>query len=77
MRHQTTNRLLSSLAVAAILLGACAAPATQAPAAADAATAAPEVRQMEIFSWWTNGGEADGLNEMFKIFTPRIPALKL
>lgn len=76
MRHQTTNRILSSLAVAAMLLGACAAPATQAPAPA-AEAPAPEARQMEIFSWWTNGGEADGLNAMFEIFSEKNPGVEI
>lgn len=76
MRHQTTNRILSSLAVAAMLLGACAAPATQAPAPA-AEAPAPEARQMEIFSWWTNGGEADGLNAMFEIFSEKNPGVDI
>ncbi|GBL17663.1 hypothetical protein EMGBS1_04830 [Chloroflexota bacterium] len=37
----------------------------------------PEARQMEIFSWWTNGGEADGLNAMFEISARRIRELRL
>src|SRR5262249_10962534 len=31
---------------------------------------------LEIFSWWTAGGEADGLNEMFKIYTQKYPDVK-
>ena len=31
------------------------------------AQAAPS-GNVEIFSWWTNGGEADGLNEMFNVY---------
>ena len=76
MRHQTTNRILSSLAVAAMLLGACAAPATEAPAPVAAAPVA-ESRQMEIFSWWTIGGEADGFNAMFEIFTAKNPGIEI
>src|ERR687887_1296953 len=28
---------------------------------------------LEIFSWWTAGGEADGLNEMFGIYKKNYP----
>ena len=28
---------------------------------------------LEIFSWWTAGGEADGLEEMFKIYKQKYP----
>ncbi len=29
--------------------------------------------KLEIFSWWTAGGEADGLAEMFKIYQAKYP----
>jgi glucose/mannose transport system substrate-binding protein len=51
-----------------------AAPAAEAPTAAPAvadATAAPAAAaggKLEIFSWWTNGGEQEGLNAMFDIY---------
>jgi glucose/mannose transport system substrate-binding protein len=31
----------------------------------------PTASQLEIFSWWTAGGEADGLKEMFNIYTKK------
>ena len=72
-----TSRFVNGLMVGAVLLGACAAPAAPAAVEPAAAVAAPvavaEGKKMEIFSWWTNGGEADGLNEMFKIFTAKNP----
>ena len=72
-----TSRFVNGLMVGAVLLGACAAPAVPAavePAAPTAAhVAVAEGKKMEIFSWWTNGGEADGLNEMFKIFSAKNP----
>jgi len=34
-------------------------------------------KQLEIFSWWTAGGEADGLAEMFKIYTGKYPDVKI
>lgn len=33
--------------------------------------------QLEIFSWWTAGGEADGLNEMFRIYKAKYPDVKI
>lgn len=69
------SKMLNGLVAGAVLLGACAAP--PAPAAVVAPTAVPaavpEGKKMEIFSWWTNGGEADGLNAMFEIFTAKNP----
>ena len=73
------SKLLNGFVVGAVLLGACAAPpapvAEVAPAAAPAPTA--EGKKMEIFSWWTNGGEADGLNAMFEIFTAKNPDVEI
>ena len=34
-------------------------------------------KQLEIFSWWTAGGEADGLAEMFKIYSQKYPDVKI
>jgi glucose/mannose transport system substrate-binding protein len=64
-----------------LILAACgstAAPTGEAPTAAPAsggaaATAAPAGGaaaggKLEIFSWWTNGGEQEGLNAMFDIY---------
>jgi len=33
--------------------------------------------ELEIFSWWTAGGEADGLNAMFKIFNEKYPDVEI
>jgi glucose/mannose transport system substrate-binding protein len=33
--------------------------------------------ELEIFSWWTAGGEADGLNAMFGIFSSKYPDVKI
>jgi glucose/mannose transport system substrate-binding protein len=32
---------------------------------------------LEIFSWWTAGGEADGLAEMFKIYKQKYPSVTI
>ena len=75
--------LLAVLGMLMAACGA-AAPAAEAPTAAPAAeapTAAPAAEapttgsaagtaagKLEIFSWWTNGGEQEGLNAMFDIY---------
>jgi glucose/mannose transport system substrate-binding protein len=33
--------------------------------------------KLEIFSWWTAGGEAEGLNAMFKIFSAKYPDVEI
>lgn len=33
--------------------------------------------KLEIFSWWTAGGEADGLNAMFEIYKKRFPGVEI
>jgi glucose/mannose transport system substrate-binding protein len=33
--------------------------------------------KLEIFSWWTAGGEADGLAEMFKIYSGKYPDVEV
>src|SRR5262245_38390039 len=33
--------------------------------------------QLEIFSWWTAGGEADGLAEMFKIYRQKYSGVNI
>jgi glucose/mannose transport system substrate-binding protein len=57
--------------------------ATSAPAGGTAATSAPAGGgqaaggKLEIFSWWTNGGEQEGLNAMFDIFKQQRPGVEI
>jgi len=37
----------------------------------------PGSGKLEIFSWWTAGGEADGLAEMFKIYSGKYPDVEV
>jgi glucose/mannose transport system substrate-binding protein len=32
---------------------------------------------LEIFSWWTNGGEADGLNAMYDVYKQQNPGIEI
>jgi glucose/mannose transport system substrate-binding protein len=34
-------------------------------------------KELEIFSWWTAGGEAEGLAELFKIYSAQYPQVKI
>src|SRR5690349_14567694 len=49
-------------------------PATEMPSTeAPAATEAPAGGQVEVFSWWTGGGEAAGLEAMMGVFGAQYP----
>jgi glucose/mannose transport system substrate-binding protein len=50
---------------------------TAAMAEPTAAPAATGDKKFEIFSWWTNGGEADGLNAMFEIYKQQNPGVEI
>jgi glucose/mannose transport system substrate-binding protein len=61
-------KLISVIVLAGLLLAACA------PAAAPA-TGGEASGEVEIFSWWTAGGEADGLAAMQVVFEQQYPNL--
>ena len=44
---------------------------------AGASLQAGAAKKLEIFSWWTAGGEADGLNAMFAIYKTRFPGVEI
>jgi glucose/mannose transport system substrate-binding protein len=76
--------LLSLALIVVFLVGACAPAATPTAAPTTAATQAPAAtevsgagQKLEIFSWWTNGGEATGLNKMYEIFTAENPGVEI
>lgn len=58
--------LMAVLMVAVVVLSACKpAVATETPA--------PVAKSVEVFSWWTGGGEAAGLDAMIKVFNAKYP----
>jgi glucose/mannose transport system substrate-binding protein len=59
--------LLSLWAVLALLLSAC-----QAVPTAQIAT-----DKLEMFSWWTAGGEVDGLNAMYAVYKQKYPGVEI
>lgn len=41
------------------------------------AAPAEGANQLEFFSWWTAGGEADGLNAMYEVFKQQYPDIEI
>jgi len=62
--------LVSVLAVVSMLSVACQ------PVGAPAGGAKP-TNKLEMFSWWTAGGEADGLNAMYDIYKKAYPNVEI
>lgn len=59
-------KLTSLIVIAAVVLAACA-----------PTPAAQSTKKLEIFSWWTTGGEAAGLNKMFDIYRAKYPGVEI
>jgi glucose/mannose transport system substrate-binding protein len=59
----------SVLALLAMLAGAAGLPALGQPEEGP--------QELEIFSWWTAGGEAEGLNELYRLYSARFPKVKI
>lgn len=79
-------RIILVLMLASLVLAACGPSAT--PTEAPAEPMEPEETeepmeepmaedQLEIFSWWTAGGEADGLNAMYEVFSAQYPDVEI
>lgn len=73
MLRRKTFRALAVVLAMALLAAACGdddvAETTEAPAT----TAAPATAEVEVFSWWTGGGEAAGLDAMIAYFATTDP----
>ena len=79
----------SLLLALALAFGACAAPAAapapaaEAPAAEAPAAEAPAAEapaaggQLEVFSWWTSGGEAAALQALFDAYSAQFPDVEI
>ncbi len=88
MRVKRSLLILVILALVGVFaLSACSAPATptqeppppqeEKPTPPPAEEAMQGEKELEIFSWWTAGGEADGLNAMFEIFKKKYPDVEI
>lgn len=74
----------SAMGAAGAALAACApaaapsaAPAGAPAAGAPAAEVAVEAGKLEIFSWWTSGGEVEGLQALFDIYARDYPDVEI
>jgi glucose/mannose transport system substrate-binding protein len=65
--------------IAATFISGCgtAAEPTAQPTAETAANPPATTGKLEIFSWWTAGGEADGLNAMFDLYKQQNPGVEI
>lgn len=87
MKNLSRRQLLKFGAIggAGLALAACAPPPAAAPAApaataASGAAAAPAASaggKLEIFSWWTSGGEVEGLNAMYEVYKKKYPGVEI
>lgn len=70
---------MSVLAACAPAAAPADAPAAGAPTAATAAEAAPAVAagKLEIFSWWTSGGEVGALQALYDIYSREYPDVEV
>jgi glucose/mannose transport system substrate-binding protein len=66
----TRKRLMCLVLVAALLV-------LSASMAVSASAAGPQGGKLEVFSWWTSGGEADALDALFKEFAKRNPTAEI
>lgn len=78
VRPVSKNRwflLLMMLAVMSMIFAGCATPAAAPAEGGEAAggDAAPGSGSLEIFSWWTSGGEVEALQAVYDIFSEQYP----
>ncbi len=69
---------LALLVVLSMVLTACGGGATPTTAVETKPTepVMAEKQQVEVFSWWTGGGEAAGLDAMIKVFNQKYPDIE-
>lgn len=87
MSNKRITIVIAVVLIATLLLAACAkateAPVpTEAPAATEAPVAPATTEapagdtELEVFSWWTGGGEAAGLDAMIAIWNTKYPTIQ-
>lgn len=74
--------LMTVVAILVMLVGACAAPQTGGAPAAESGAAAGDAAaagggQLEIFSWWTTGGEVEALDALYAVFQADNPDVEI
>jgi glucose/mannose transport system substrate-binding protein len=91
MMSKRTLLVFGAILILALALSACAAPAAPAPAAGEQPTAeggeaadeaadeaaAGATGELEVFSWWTSGGEAAALDALFQAYSAQYPDVEI
>lgn len=82
MKRRSLWIVLSSLLALSLVLAACggatpAPEATQAPEGEATEAPAEPAGELEIFSWWTAGGEAEALEAFFDVYSQRFPDVEV
>jgi glucose/mannose transport system substrate-binding protein len=70
-------RRVGAFAIAALLLSACGATNTSSSVNPGSSAAAGAGSELEIFTYWTAGGEAEGLTAIEDIFAKNYPGIKV
>ncbi|MCL5999407.1 MAG: ABC transporter substrate-binding protein [Chloroflexi bacterium] len=72
------------MGTAGATLAACAVPPAQAPAPTQPAAATSQPAEpaaaggkLEIFSWWTSGGEVEALNALYDLYKKKYPGVEI
>jgi glucose/mannose transport system substrate-binding protein len=88
MTRKNLSLLITVLVLLSVVMTACA-PATTQPTGGQTAATQPAASggetqpaggatgKVEMFSWWTAGGEADGLNAMYDIYKKNYPGVEI
>ena len=63
----TLRKLYFVAMICMVIFSACSGKPTQ---------PTPDIDQVEVFSWWTGGGEAAGLDAMIKVFQQKYPSIE-
>ncbi len=74
LRRRQSHWMLAQVLATVVLVTACTTPGAS-PGATDGGGDGGS--QVEIFSWWTAGGEADGLEAMFEVFAEEYPEYEI
>ncbi|HPH95629.1 MAG TPA: ABC transporter substrate-binding protein [Anaerolineaceae bacterium] len=75
LRRRLASTLLAAALLAPLVLTACGTPVmlSQQPDLNGPTPLPPDADQVEVFSWWTGGGEAAGLDAMIAVFNRKYP----
>jgi len=80
MKRARQYLMILFVVVMAVSMAACAAPAAPGAAPAEeapAAEAGEPTGKLEIFSWWTAGGEVEALNAVYDILLEEYPGIEI